>query len=307
MTAPTTAADTAPAGDAGTTATGTGTGPAPTTATGTTAADTAGTETTTRTTTRRETGRTASRGDEAPRDPDTAGKGDDTAAKAGTAAKGDAAGAAGKGDGKGDATTDDGDDKAGDAAKDWRVEDLPAGAQKMIAELRKENGTRRAEAAEQKKAADAATKKAVLSDEKFASAVEAFTRAIGLTPEPDEPERSPEERIGELASSLKHTKVELAVYRSAAKHGGDPDALLDSRGFLTKAFALDPGADDFDKAIGDAIGAAVAANPKLRTVAPEKPVKTAVPSGGDFGGGPAGSTGPDNWSVDDFRREINKK
>lgn len=197
---------------------------------------------------------------------------------------------------------DDRDDRGAKAAgKDWRVEDLPEGAQKLIADLRKEAGTRRTEAGEAKKAADSATKAQQATDEKFASAVEAFTKALGLTPDTDDAEpRSPEELLGEVTTKYQQKTVELAVYRAAAEHGADPEALLDSRGFLTRAFGLDPAADDFDSAIGDAIGAAVESNPKLRAAVQETP---AAPSGGDFGGGPAERIGPDEWTVDDFRRE----
>lgn len=200
-----------------------------------------------------------------------------------------------------DAPADSDDNQpAGKASSDWKVEDLPPGAQKMIADLRKEAGTRRTEAGEQKKAADAAQKQAQAVDEKFASAVEAFTKALGLTPDNDEPEKSPEERLGEITSQYKQKTVELAVYKAASHAGGDADALLDSRGFLTRAFAMDPGAEDFDAQIAAAIAEAVEANPKLRAV--EAYVAPSAPSGGDFGGGPAERNDPDDWSVDDFRR-----
>lgn len=185
---------------------------------------------------------------------------------------------------------------------DWKIEDLPPGAQKLIGDLRKENGTRRTEAQESKKAADAASKRAGEVDEKFASAVQAFTKALGLTPEADEPQRSPEELIGELTTKYQQSRVELAVFRAAAAAEADAEALLDSRSFLTAAHALDPADQDFEQAIADAISDAVEQNPKLRAQ-PVEPAYTHAPSGGDFGGGPAISSGPDEWSVDDFRRE----
>ena len=199
-----------------------------------------------------------------------------------------------------------GADDAGKAKGDWKVEDLPAGAQKLIADLRKENSTRRTEASDSRKAREAAEKKAAAGDERFANATEAFMKALGLTPEPDEPERSPEELLGEVTQKYQHTRVELAVYRASAEHDADPDALLDSRSFLTKALALDPGGDEFDQAIAAAIGDAVEGNPKLRAREPARPAFLA-PSGGDFGGGPAEPLGPDEWSVDDFRRNRKEK
>lgn len=248
--------------------------------------------------------RSASRGDLEPREPEQAGTG-----RSGTG-RGDTGGKQGRGDDQGrtgrDAGTDAGDSDAGDGeqgrkAGDWRIEDLPPGAQKLIGDLRKENGTRRTEAADAKKAAQAAEKKATDGDERFAKATQAFMTALGLTPEPDEPQRSPEELLAEATTNYRNTRVELAVFRAAAAHGADPEALLDSRAFLTKAHALDPSGEDFNTAIAAAISDAVDGNPKLRAEAPARPAQQA-PSGGDFGGGPAGPPGPEEWSVDDFRR-----
>lgn len=196
----------------------------------------------------------------------------------------------------------DGGGDAGRAGKadDWNIDDLPPGAQKLIADLRKENGTRRTEATEAKKAREAAEAKVSAADERFATATEALMRALGLTPEPEE-QRSPEEQLAEVTTQYRQSRIELAVYRAAGAHDGDPDALLDSRAFLTKAFALDPGDSGFDQAIAAAIGEAVAANPKLRARS-TAPAVVAAPSGGDFGGGPAERNDRADWSVDDFRR-----
>lgn len=216
-----------------------------------------------------------------------------------------------------DSSTGDAGSTAGEAGKgqapasgsdDWSMGELPKGAQDLIKDLRRENGARRTEVGEQKKATQKATKaaeealsKATASDEKFASAVEAFTRAIGLTPEVEpETQVPPEQRIEQLTTAYKERTVELAVYKSAAEHGGDPNALLDSRGFLTKVHALDPGADDFDAKVAEHIAAAVAANPKLRAAAQE--AIAAAPSGGQFSGGPAEDVGPEDMSVEELRR-----
>lgn len=77
----------------------------------------------------------------------------------------------------------------------------------------------------------------------------------------------------------RQTQVELAVYKSAGKHGGDPDALLDSRGFAQAIAKLDPSAPDFAASVEQAVKAAVEANPKLAAVKPVEP-KPAVPAGG---------------------------
>lgn len=191
---------------------------------------------------------------------------------------------------------------AGAKGEDWRMEDLPPGVQKHIKELRAENATRRTESTESKKAREAAEKRATDGDDRFAKAVEAFTKAIGLTPEVDEPQRSPEELLGEAQSNYKNARVELAVFRNAGEHDADPDALLDSTSFMKAVRELDPTADDFADQVADAIADAVERNPKLRAENERQSLFDQAPSGGDFGGGPAERSGPDEWSVDDFRR-----
>ncbi|MEY9837437.1 hypothetical protein [Streptacidiphilus sp. EB103A] len=74
--------------------------------------------------------------------------------------------------------------------------------------------------------------------------------------------------------------VELAVFRSAAKAGADPEALLDSRTFLNALADVDP---KDTAAVTKAINDAVKANPKLAAAA-------AAPgaSGPPIPGGPDG-------------------
>lgn len=188
---------------------------------------------------------------------------------------------------------------------DWRIEDFPEPLRKHVKELRAENASRRTEAADAKKRAEQAEGKAKAGDERYATAIEGLMKTLGLTPEVDEPQRSPEEQISDLSTKYQQTRIELAVYRAAAAHGGDPDALLDSRGFMTSAHALDPAADSFTQDVAAAIKAAVEANPKLRAAAPTQSA-AAAPSGGDFGGGPAEPRGPEEWSIDDYRRNRNQ-
>ncbi|MET8511977.1 hypothetical protein [Streptomyces sp. NPDC005077] len=87
----------------------------------------------------------------------------------------------------------------------------------------------------------------------------------------------------------RQSAVELAVYREATKHSADPDALLDSRGFLKQVDDLDPDADDFATKVGDAIKAAVESNPKLKTV-PAPPAR----SGTEMSGRGEGTRKPTN-------------
>lgn len=86
-------------------------------------------------------------------------------------------------------------------------------------------------------------------------------------------------RTKEFEAAARQTQVELAVHRTAGKHGGDPDALLDSRGFAQAIAKLDPAAPDFAASVEQAVKTAVEANPKLGVKAPEPP-KPAVPAGG---------------------------
>lgn len=189
---------------------------------------------------------------------------------------------------------------------EWKVEDvnavlsqavqageLPEGAQRYVEQLRKENGERRNEAKASKAEADAV-------NDKFTNAVLALTTALGLTPEGDESEAEqvdPEQRLDEMAQMYREKTVELAVYRTAAGVGGDADALLDSRTFLTTVFALDVSADDFTAQVAAAATEAMRTNPKLRAVQEAQPAA----SGGQFSGGPA-EPSTSEWSVDDFRR-----
>ncbi|TFI30157.1 hypothetical protein [Streptomyces sp. 4R-3d] len=91
-----------------------------------------------------------------------------------------------------------------------------------------------------------------------------------------------EESRGETKESraqARQTQVELAVYKTAGKHGGDPDALLDSRSFANAIAKLDPAADGFDTEVGKAVKAAVDGNPKLAAKAPKQEPEP-TPAGG---------------------------
>lgn len=109
---------------------------------------------------------------------------------------------------------------------------------------------------------------------------------------------TPEELAKQLAEEQTRTKasddrarqtaVELAVYKTAGTHGGDPDALLDSRAFANDIARLDPSAADFDEAVGKAVKKAVDANRKLAAKAPE-PTPEPTPAGGaPMDGAPGG-------------------
>lgn len=102
-----------------------------------------------------------------------------------------------------------------------------------------------------------------------------LAKALGL--DSDDGEVDPQKlqaQIAERDQTLKTQQVELAAYRAAGKHGANPDALLDSRSFLTAAAGLDPSADDFATKLDDTIKQALEANANLK----------ATPGGGRNGG-----------------------
>ncbi len=148
-----------------------------------------------------------------------------------------------------------------------KVEDLPEWAQKIIADTRKEAGDHRA-----------AAKKA--SDDARQQLAQEIGKAIGLIKgeEPADPDKLAAD-LTTAQDQQRQTAVELAVYKTASKHDGDPDALLDSRTFLAKVKDLDPSADDFQTKVGEAITSALADNPKL------KAARAAGKGGAEFTGG----------------------
>ncbi|GAA3289213.1 hypothetical protein ACFFON_15435 [Arthrobacter citreus] len=185
---------------------------------------------------------------------------------------GDGAGA-GAGDGDGDAAAAAAAAAAADAAKgatawDGKIESLPADAQKVIADLRKEAG-----------------------DERIAAKTLA---AIQKALNPDAKDEKPDaaaltKALNDREADAKQAKTELAVYRLAGKNGADPDALLDSRGFLAKLADIDP--SDTAK-VTKAITDAVKDNPKL------KAVLAAGASGADLSGGSGEKRNRSNVTLD---------
>ncbi|MFB7707891.1 hypothetical protein [Streptomyces sp. NPDC056105] len=110
-------------------------------------------------------------------------------------------------------------------------------------------------------------------------------------PTPEELAKQLDEARGETKESraqARQTQVELAVYKTAGQHGGDPDALLDSRSFANAISKLDPSADGFDKAVGEAVKAAVDGNSKLAAKAPETKPETTPAAGAPMDGAPGG-------------------
>lgn len=131
----------------------------------------------------------------------------------------------------------------------------PEKAKAEIERLRRENASERVNA------------KQAAADEARKELAQTIGKALGLV-EDDGADVDPEKLAAEteqLRNENRITKVELAVYRAAAKHQGDPDALLDSRTFLAKVADLDPKGEDFTTQLDDAIKQALVDNPKLKT------------------------------------------
>jgi len=132
--------------------------------------------------------------------------------------------------------------------------DDPTALKAEIARLRRENGAERTNA---KTAAATEARDAVLQE---------FGKALGFIKEGDGA-LTTEQLTTEATAAKQEARqaaIELAVYRTASKHQGDPDALLDSRTFLAKVAALDPKAEDFTTKVADAIKTAVDENSKLK-------------------------------------------
>ena len=138
-------------------------------------------------------------------------------------------------------------------AETGKVEDLPDWAQKIIRESRDEAG----KACTAAKANAAAEARTALAQE--------IGKALGLIKDDEKPDPAKlTEQLTATQAQARQSAVELAVYKAASKHSGDPTALLDSRAFLASVADLDPNGSDFSTKVDDAIKAAVAANPKLK-------------------------------------------
>lgn len=147
--------------------------------------------------------------------------------------------------------------------------DDPAALKAMIADLRKENGAART------------TAKAKAADEARTQLVTELGKALGLVKDGDNAPTAEQLAAQGQASQAeaRQAKVELAVFRTAGTHQGDPNALLDSRAFLAKVADLDPADGEFQAKVDAAVKVAVAENPKL------KASQVAARSGTDLTGG----------------------
>lgn len=170
------------------------------------------------------------------------------------------------------------------------ISSLPEWAQKQIRDLRAENAKDRTNA---KQNAAQEARDALAQD---------IGKALGLvkddnqTPDPEQLTR----QVADAQAAQKQAAIELAIYKTATTHEGDPTALLDSRSFLEKVSNLDPSAEDFQTQISDTIKQAVADNPKLKT-ASQVPGR----SGGEIRGN--GNTPPADQTPEALASLIRKK
>jgi hypothetical protein len=178
-------------------------------------------------------------------------------------------------DDKADEIEDDQQDEDDDSGDEGDDKGKPKGSDSELARVRREAAGYRRKLREAEKNGSAAEQ----------NALKKIMAALGMG---DDGEPDPEKLKAQTkrqADELRESKVELAVYRSASRAGGDPDALLDSRGFLAAVSDLDPTDADFDTQVVDAIKSAVKKNPKLSKA------QVAGSSGGEHRGGPGGSGG----------------
>lgn len=156
-----------------------------------------------------------------------------------------------------DATAKAAADAAAKATEDAKnkaedVSALPAWAQKVISDTRKEAADNRvAKTAAEKTAADT---KAI---------VDAINAAMNPGAAADPAKLA--EQLTAASAKQREAEVRLAVFTAASAVGANPSALLDRNSFLTAVQGLDPVAADFSTKVTAAITAAVAADPTLKT------------------------------------------
>jgi hypothetical protein len=153
-----------------------------------------------------------------------------------------------------------GQEGQGDQDGESWMDDLPDKARKEILRLRREAAANRV------KAKNGGTEQS--------ARLQKVLKALGLETDGDDADKL-NEKLTAAQADAKQRAVELAVYKAATKAGADPDALLDSRAFLTTVSALDHTGDSFDKDVLREVREA-AKTPKYRSA----PVR----SGGNFGG-----------------------
>lgn len=126
-------------------------------------------------------------------------------------------------------------------------------------------------------------------------------KALGLTAAPADPAAAAQQ-VSALQTSNRELTIEVAILRGASTHGGNPQAIADSRAFMAKANALDPTADNFTEQLEGLIKAHIEANPSAKAAgAPPAPAASQA-GGGQFGAGNGQQQqGSGEQSIDDLR------
>ena len=129
--------------------------------------------------------------------------------------------------------------------------------QAEIAKLRREAAAARTKSRDEARAEAAEAAKADL--------LATLTKALGGAGDEPPSEEAVAAQLTAARQAQRTAAVELAVYRGADQHGGNPAALTDSRTFLAEVSTLDPAGSDFLAKVTEAAKNAVKANPALRT------------------------------------------
>lgn len=146
------------------------------------------------------------------------------------------------------------------------ISSLPDWAQKALRNARADAGKARTNA------------KAQAADQARQDLAQQIGKALGLVKDGDaapDPAKLAEQLAGAQTEG-QQARTELAVFRAAAKHGADPEKLLDSRKFADQLKDVDP---TDGKKISDLIKKAVEDNPSYRAAAP--PPASGAPMGGN--------------------------
>ncbi|MGI5515303.1 hypothetical protein [Streptomyces sp. CA-106131] len=110
------------------------------------------------------------------------------------------------------------------------------------------------------------------------------------------------QKAEESDRKARESAIHLTVFRTASKHGGDPDALLDSAAFVSAVNKLDPASDTFAASVENAVKQAVEKNPRLKAAdtTPPPPAKGGFDHGNQGNGGKRQLTAAE---VEKLRRE----
>lgn len=146
-------------------------------------------------------------------------------------------------------------------------------ALKVIADLRKENARNRTNAKE------------TAANEARLELAQKVALALGVAQDDSEEAPDPAEQVTALTRQIEETRtqadqsrLELAIYKTASAAGANPDALLDSRSFMSKLATIDP-ADT--EAVKSAISEATRNNPTLKATQAVTPTRIDHAPGGN--------------------------